>query len=437
MWKSFLLKMELNEYLKEIIAGDSEIRSVFEWGHILRKEGKSPINLSIGNPDIKPPAEYYTSLEKIIDELKKADTNKHGYMPNSGYVETRQRIASDLFHLLNVKFKTENVFMTAGAANGLDIILKTLIEPITHKCASLVKKKEKSMNDENYKPDEVITIAPYFVEYKNYIKGNQGKQIVASSDDNFDLDLREIESSITPNTRAIILNSPNNPTGAIYGTIKLQQLSEILRKKNQEYGISIAVIEDAPYGQIVFGNNKLNSILSYYNYTFFVYSFSKSLGLAGERIGFFAVHPDIEDKKGEWQLLKDALTINLRVRVVNAPALQQKIIEKIGMTCLVDVKQYERRIGILVKTIEKLGFTIVRPKGGFYLFTEIPSIFKDEYEFRQAAQKGNEPLLYIPGTAFGGKKYERFIRLSACAPHEEIQRACNKLNEICLSKKKS
>ena len=125
------------------------------------------------------------------------------------------------------------------------------------------------------------------------------------------------------------------------------------------------------------------------------------------------------------------------MRVVNAPALQQKIIEKIGMTSLVDVKQYEMRIGILAKTLEKLGFTLERLKGGFYLFTEITSIFKDEFEFRRAAQRGDEPLLYIHGTAFGGKKYKRFIRLSACAPSEEIQRACKKLNEICASKRKS
>ena len=218
--------MILNDYLQEIIAGDSEIRSVFEWGSTLRHRGKDPIDLSIGNPDIKPPKEYYSALEQIINESKISNINRHGYMPNSGYPGTRKRIASDLSQFLNVNFNAEQLFMTVGAANGIDIVLKTLIQPIMHKSSFTGE----TPFSRTIIPDEIISIAPYFVEYKNYINSNQGKQIVVFSDNNFDLNLDRIEKKITCNTRAIILNSPNNPTGALYGEETLRHLSELLIK---------------------------------------------------------------------------------------------------------------------------------------------------------------------------------------------------------------
>ena len=163
-------------------------------------------------------------------------------------------------------------------------------------------------------------------------------------------------------------------------------------------------------------------------------SFSKSLGLAGERIGYFAVHPYLEDDADEWEVLQSALAINLRIKVVNAPALQQRIIERIGSFLKVDTKAYERRMNRLTDTLENLGFQFERPNGGFYIFIRLPSIFKDEADFRQAAHDGDQPLLYVPGIAFGGKRYERYLRLSVCASNEDIERACRRLKELCGKK---
>jgi len=424
--------MILNNYINEIISGDSAIRSVFEWGDRLKKEGKNPINLSIGNPDIKPPEEYYNVLEQVLNESRASLTNPHGYMSNSGYFGTKKRIASNLTNLIGIKFEQEQIFMTAGAANGLDVLLKTLIEPVIYFCNGIPGlRKDVLTNRGSLALDEIITIAPYFVEYGNYIKSNQGKQIVVYSDEKFELDITGIEKEITEKTRAVILNSPNNPTGALYSNDKLMRLAKILEHKNREFGITIAVIEDASYGEILFEGNRLSSILPVYRYSFYVGSFSKSLGLAGERIGYIAVHPEIKDSISEWQILQSALTINLRIRVVNAPALQQRIIEKISPSIKVNVREYEQRVNRLADTLERLGFTFERPKGGFYIFAEIPVIFKCEEDFRKAAQDGDQPLLYIPGRAFGGKKYERYIRLSACVNNEDIERACNKLVKIC------
>ena len=424
--------MIINDYLQEIIAGESEIRSLFEWGARLRKEGKNPIDLSIGNPDIKPPEEYYRALEKILSESRASSSNLHRYMPNSGYFETKNSLALGLSQWLNLKIKPERVFITAGAANGLDVLLKTIIEPaVTYYRDTPQIRKGAAAKHEILKLDEVITIAPYFMEYSNYIKNNQGKQIVVHSGKHFQLDISQIEKAISNKTKAIILNFPNNPAGTLYSKDDLVSLAELLKSKNKEFGISITVIEDSSYGQILFGEKKLDSILPFYRYSFYVSSFSKSLGLAGERIGYFAAHPDIEDCDDDWGVLHQALTINLRTRIVNAPALQQRVIEKIGAFTKVNVREYEWRINELAAALKSLGFKFEKPEGGFYIFAQIPDQFKDANHFKQAAHHGDEPLLFIPGTAFGGSKYKRYIRLSACVSNGEINRACRRLKEIC------
>ncbi len=424
--------MIINEHLKKVINSGSAVRSIFELGFKFKKEGKSPIDLSIGNPDIKPPGEYYDVLDQAIKESRSSSTNSHRYMSNSGYFETKKRVAADLSQMYGLNFRAENIFMTVGAANALDVLLSTLIEPvITFENDIPGLRKTVLAQDQKFALDEIITIAPYFVEYRNLIKSNQGKQVVVYSDEKYRLDIASIEKAITKKTKAILLNSPNNPTGAVYGEEELISLAELLKNKNDELGITIAVIEDAAYGLILFGENKLYSILPHYKYTFFVTSFSKSLGLAGERIGYFAVHPYLEDDADEWEVLQSALAINLRIKVVNAPALQQRIIERIGSFLKVDTKAYERRMNRLTDTLENLGFQFERPNGGFYIFIRLPSIFKDEADFRQAAHEGDQPLLYVPGIAFGGKRYERYLRLSVCASNEDIERACRRLKELC------
>jgi len=415
--------MIINPQLERLINSGSAVRAIFELGFRFKSEGKHPIDLSIGNPDIKPPQAYYQALEKVVAESRASNTNFHGYMPNSGYYETKIRIASDLNAQFGLNFKSEHIFMTVGAANALDVLLSTLIEPVV-----IYSEDQPGLRKTQ---DEIILIAPYFVEYSNLIKNNQGKQITVHATERYGIDLPAIERSITANTRAIILNSPNNPSGAVYSEEELIGLAKLLKQKNSEHGITIAVIEDASYGQIVFKSYDFHSLLPHYRYTFFVASFSKSLGLAGERIGFFAVHPKLAENEEEWQILLSALVIHLRIKVVNAPALQQRILQKIGMTVKVDTGEYEQRANRLADALEKLAFQLERPKGGFYLFSRLPPFFQDEEEFRRVAHAGDEPLLYVPGFAFGGERYRRHIRLSVCASREDIERACYRLKEIC------
>jgi len=400
-----------NSRLEEIISGDAGIRAMFNLARQFETEGKKPIDLSLGNPDIKPPNEYHEVSISVINKSRSSGKNEHGYMPNQGYGKTRERVASDLEKRFSVPFTLDDIFMTAGCTNALNVTLASLIEP-----------------DKKY---EIVTIAPFFPEYKNYIKNNSGTQIVVHTDSNFNLDLVAIEKKLTRRTAAIILNSPNNPSGAIYSKDSIVELSQILEEKNKEFKTTIAVIEDSPYDLLVFDNNEYNPILPHYSHTIYANSFSKSIGIAGERIGYMAVHPRIGDNGEDRKRFLRGMTVNLRSRIVSANATQQKIIEKIGCNLKVDVGKYESRINILSRILEKSGFNLVMPKGAFYLFPEIPSKFENEEEFRKYSHQGNDPLLYTPGIAFGGEKYKRHIRISVSVPYEEIVRACVKFKEIC------
>jgi len=400
-----------NSRLEQIASGDKGIREMFNLARQFQKKGKRPIDLSLGNPQIKPPEEYYVVKRKVVSEAKKSKENLHKYMPNPGYDSTRERVASDLKEKLSIPFKLENVFMTSGCTNALDTLLASLIDPDGR--------------------DGVIVIAPYFPEYDNYVRNNNGHLIKAFSDDNFELDLITIESCITTNTAAIILNSPNNPSGQMYSEGSLKNLAGFLNRLNSEFGTSIAVIEDSPYDLLTFGNNQHHSILKFYENSIYCNSFSKSLGIAGERIGYMAVHPKIGDNEEDKKNFLNGLTANLRSRIVNANATQQKIVDKIGINMTSDVKKYEDNVNLLARTLKELEFGMVMPKGAFYLFPEIPEKFKDEAEFRGKAHNGDNPLLYTPGIAFGGERYCRNIRLSVSIADTELERACDKFRVIC------
>jgi len=395
------------------VKNGSGIRAMFELGITYRKQGKKPIDLSIGNPDIKPPAVYYETLQRLVSEQADLPTNPHKYMPNPGYAETREVIARDAGSEMGIPLTAADIVMTVGAANAIDVVLMTIIEPGAQ--------------------DEVIIISPYFVEYNNYIENNRGVSVVVPATNAFDLDLAAIEKALTPQTRALILNSPNNPTGKIYRKETLTALADILRNHNQTTGQTIIVLEDAPYDKIIFGNQQFASMLGCYPHTIYLTSFSKSLGLAGERIGFLAMHPEIGSSVDERQVFQAALATNLRTRVVNAPALQQKAIEILGLKQTVPVEAYGERVEQLAATLQELGFPLVKPEGAFYLFPQLPERFKSEEAFRTLAHAGDDPLLYTPGIYFGGKAYARHIRFSACANPEDITRACKKLQTIMHS----
>ncbi len=408
-----------NPHLEKVIAMGSKTRKMFELSDKFKAEGKAPIDFSLGNPDIKPPQIYYSALKEIILKDERSPRNLHSYMSNPGYAKTKKRVALDLSKKLKVSLNKEDIYMTAGSANAIDIVLETLLEP-----DKLSLEKE-----------EVICIAPYFVEYNHYIMNNQGNLVIADSDKNFNLDLKSIEKAITQKTKAIIINSPNNPTGAVYSKKSLSNLANLLEIKNKKLNKQIAVIEDAVYVHLVFGKKRFNSIFPHYKHSFYTSSFSKSLGIAGERIGYLAVNPKIGENSEDRKIFLEALAINLRTRVINAPALQQKTIHKIGCNVKGKIKKYEKRVRELSKILKDNGFEFQEPKGGFYLFPKIPEIFTDMNDFMAYAHQGHEPLLFAPGTDFSkGEKYSRYIRLSGCVSEKEIQRIGPKLKRMIKQK---
>jgi len=414
-----------SSHSKKVIAMGSKIREMFELANKFKAEGKKPLDFSLGNPDIKPSQSYYTALKETIQKSERYSRNLHSYMPNPGYPKTRSRVASDLSKKLKISLKKEDIYMTVGSANAIDIILETLIEPL---------------NAPLFEKEEVICIAPYFVEYPHYIMNNQGELVVVHSDKNFNLDLKSIEKAITKKTKAIIINSPNNPTGAVYSKKSLSGLADLLENKNKKLNKEIAVIEDAAYAQLVFGKKRFNSIFPHYKHSFYTSSFSKSLGLAGERIGYLAINPKIGENSEDRKIFLEALAINLRTRVINAPATQQKVIQKIGCNVKGKIKKYEKRVNNLSKILKENGFKFQEPKGGFYLFPEIPDIFRDLGDFMNYAHSGYDPLLFVPGPAFsahGGEKYSRHIRLSGCVSEKEIQRIGPKLEKMINQKIKA
>ncbi len=408
------------EHLEEFFARGASVREIFNLGVRFREEGRRPIDLSLGNPDVKPPPAYYQALHRVIEECERSPENFHRYMPNAGFPEVRRRVADELAAELGAAFEPRHVFMTAGAANALDIVMATL----------LWRKRGRHPAEHQGSPPEALLVAPYFPEYETLIRAQHARCRAIAATKDYRPDLEAIEAAIGPFTRLMVLNSPNNPTGAVYTDDELSALADVLVRKRNEYGVAVVALEDSPYQRIVFGEHRFASMVSHYPYTVFVSSLSKSLGLAGERIGYLAAHPELAPGHESWAVLSAAVSAALRMRVVNAPALQQRVLGRIGIGLHVDPREYERRAGLLAQALEPLGFRFAYPQGGFYLFAEIPDTFATESEFRTAMHSGDDPLLYVPGTVFGGEAYSRHVRLSACVPEGEIERAASKLSSV-------
>jgi len=404
---------------------DSPIRKMFNLGQQLIKEGKHPIDVSLGNSFTEtPPEGFYEAFE---EQFIKAKTSRpsdrfHGYMLNPGFIEVRDKVASWLQEKNIFKDITgKEVLMTHGACGALNAVLKTLLEPISY-----YDQQTRTFEINAKGPDEIIIVAPYFVEYLSYIGNNQGKPVIVKSKDDFSIDVEAVENAITRRTKAIILNTPHNPTGVIYSEKNVKNLLEVLEKKQRELNTDIYTIEDIPYYDLNYTKEEVPLAAPYYRNSFIVYSWSKSLGLAGERIGFIAVNPDIKDGR---DTVFFGLSRYSRNWYVNANAFMQRVIGSvIGTT--IDVEWYrEKRDKIYNKFIE-LDFKVTKPRGAFYFFPEIPDHFKNGEEFQKKALEGDDPLLSTPGIAFG-KWYDRHIRFSYCIDSDTIERALNKLEKIC------
>jgi aspartate aminotransferase len=388
----------------------SSVYDVFCHG---RQEGVHPIDLTIGNPHLKPPACYYEALEATLREMREEAGNPHGYATREDPFGLGVAVARNLSDRYDLPFRGSDVLATVGATGALDVLLKTLLRH----------------DAQAEGPDEVLVIAPFFVEYLNLVAANGGKAVVVPSTDRFQLDIDALEKAVTPRTRAIIVNSPNNPTGAIYCEESLRKLSEMLETRSREIGQRIVVVEDAVYESLVFTPEPAPSMVPHYPYLVRVNSYSKSLGIAGERLGHLTVHPGFGTAQERSEFVA-AMKLNMRIRVVHAPLLQHRVVAKLPQQGLTDVDAYRRNVERLHLTLSSLGFGVDRPQGTFYLWATLPAHVGSELEFRDVAQSGAAPLLYLPGILFGGDAYSRCVRFCTCVPYEEIERACARLHEI-------
>lgn len=388
----------ISNKMKSLVNNSSTIRAMFEEGKRLSDiyGEENVFDYSIGNPNVKPPENIKTIISDILNKEK--PNLVHGYMNNSGYEDVRDDISSFLNKKNDLNLTRNNIVMTCGAAGGLNIILKSILNP----------------------GEEVITFAPFFGEYKNYTENFNGKLVIVPTNiDTFEPDLDELSKVINSKTKAIIINNPNNPTGVIYSKEAIQKLADLLKEKQRELNSSIYLISDEPYREIVYDDVEVPCLLKYYDNTFIGYSYSKSLSLPGERIGYVVVNPSMTD----CDEMMAALNIANRILgFVNAPSLFQRVIAK-SLGSEVDVSIYKRNRDLLYNHLIKLGFTCIKPEGAFYLFPRTP--IEDDKKFCQDAKQFN--LLLVPGSTFGCPGH---VRLSYCISYEKIEKSLEAFDKL-------
>jgi len=387
----------ISERMKPLMANNSAVRQMFEEGNRLRaKYGKENVfDFSLGNPDAPVPEEINQAIKDIVDETPVMEL--HGYMSNAGYEDVRETIAQHLNKLHGTEFTKENILMTVGAASALNVALKTILNP----------------------GEEVVVFAPYFLEYNWYIKNYDGVVVPCRTDENFMPDMDRLEACITEKTRAVLINSPHNPTGVVYSEDTIKGISAVLEKKQKEYNRTIFLIADEPYRELAYDGINVPYVTKYYDNTFVVYSYSKSLSLPGERIGYLVVPPDMEDSEFVFETVT---AVNRISGAVNAPAIQQKLIGKC-VDSKVNLEYYDRNRKALYEGLTELGFECVMPQGAFYLFVKSP--VEDAAEFVAAAKKYN--ILMVNGASFMAPGY---VRLAYCVSYETIEKSMDAFKKL-------
>ena len=367
----------------------SWIRKMFEEGIRLKQQfgDENVFDLSLGNPVMEPPQEVRNAL---IESAQDESPGLHRYMPNAGFADVRTVIADSLSPECKIKLSANDVVMVCGAAGGINITLKTLLDP----------------------GDEVIIFTPYFVEYLFYADNHGGKAVAVPTRDDFHLDFSALKSALNEKTKAVIINSPNNPTGVVYSRQELQELGQILKAHSDQTSKVVTLISDDPYKKIAFDGVEVPNIMEFYDNSIYITSHSKDIALPGERIGFVALHPRCEDAGS---LMAGLIFCNRVLGFVNAPALIQRVIKKVqGVT--VDVELYRRKRDFLYQELMRIGYQVVKPQGAFYLFPQSP--LQDEVKFvRKLAEK---KVLVVPGRGFGLPGY---FRISYCLPDSVLEGA--------------
>lgn len=390
----------ISDKMKKLVENNSVIREMFEEGKRLAKiyGEENVFDFSLGNPSVRTPEKVNNAIKEILEN---EDSLKvHGYMSNSGFEDVRDTVAKSINRRFQTNFSEKNIIMTVGAASALNIIFKSILNPVY----------------------EVIVFAPYFMEYNNYVSGYDGKiVVVAPNTESFQPNLEDFENKITEKTKAVLINTPNNPTGVIYKEDILKKMFEILEQKQKEYGHEIFVVSDEPYRELVYEDIEVPYLTKYYKNTFVVYSYSKTLSLPGERIGYVVVPSEIED----FENIVTAITIaNRIIGCVNAPSLIQRTV----MKCIdekVDISIYKKNRDLLYSKLTELGFECIYPDGAFYLFVKTPV---DDKEFCNKAKEFN--LLFVPGSSFACPGY---VRIAYCVKTEMIEKSLEAFEKLAES----
>ena len=379
--------MTISKKMSDFLEQGSWIRRMFEDGIELKKKygPENVFDLSLGNPIFSPPDVLYDEMKSLINN---PDKSAHRYMPNAGLDETRKKVAEFLSATTNHNFNLNNILMTGGAGGALNVALKSILDP----------------------GDEVIFFTPFFPEYFFYTDNHSAVSKIIDSDDNFIPDLKSLDSNINSKTKAVIINSPNNPSGIVYDDDFYKQFSEILKKHETLLNREIFVISDEPYRRIIFDDLDCPNILDFHDNTIVASSFSKDLAIPGERIGYLGISPNIKNT----EILMDGLVFANRVLgFVNAPAFMQRAISNILFNT-VNIEEYLLRRNFLCDELGKLGYEFIIPKGAFYLFPKSP--LDDDISFTKLLKENN--VLVVPGSGFGKKGY---FRISFCVDWDSIK----------------
>ncbi len=379
----------ISDKMIDLVNNSSVIRAMFEEGKRLAGiyGAENVYDFSLGNPNVPAPAQVNEAIKALVDEEE--STVLHGYMSNSGYEDVRAAVASSLNRRFGTDFDETNIIMTVGAAGGINVIFKAVINA----------------------GDEIIAFAPYFGEYRSYAANVDAKLVVVPPDTTtFQPDLDTFEKMITPKTKAVIVNTPNNPTGVVYSEDTIKKMAEILERKQKEYDRVIILFSDEPYRELAYDGVEVPYLTKYYDNTVVGYSYSKSLSLPGERIGYLVIPDALDDSA----TIKTACNVATRILgFVNAPSLMQKVI---GRCVDVDVSEniaaYNRNRETLYKGLLKLGFECIKPEGAFYMFVKTPV---DDKEFCERAKKYN--ILMVPGSTFA---CPGFVRIAYCVSYDTI-----------------
>ena len=392
----------ISKKMENMVANSSAIRAMFEEGNRLAKiyGPENVYDFSLGNPNVPAPEPIKQAILDIVQEEN--PIKLHGYTnSNAGYSEVRQAVAESLNQRFGTSFGERNITMTVGAAGGLNVALKVLLNP----------------------GDEVIVFAPYFGEYRSYTNNFDGVLVeISPNTETFQPKLDEFAEKITERTKAVIVNTPNNPTGVVYSEETIQKLAEIMKEKQEEYGHEIYLVSDEPYRELAYDGVEVPYLTKYYDNTIVCYSYSKSLSLPGERIGYLVIPDEVSESE---KVNAAANVANRILGFVNAPTLQQKVVAR----CLneeTDLSYYNRNRETLYNGLIDCGFTCIKPEGAFYLFMKSP--VENEKEFCEAAKEFN--ILIVPGSSFGCPGY---VRIAYCVAYETIVNALPKFKE--LSKK--